>query len=203
MKLGKMTKTMIKTGFTWTPELEIKLYYAMEDLKPAGVNKHFHMMVILKKLNEEMNVNVNSSDVWKHLESLYDLSAIDGIENSARPFLESREFILPDEEYKDLIKERTLMKVKTEAPDNDKSCDSKTPPVSKKKRKGLDRGDDSSETDSDKTLGIAVVQKHKQLRLVMMVETLVLVDTTCTKCQSRLQRRYKYRFKMPESKSWH
>jgi MRG-binding protein len=41
-----------------------------------GINKHFQMALIIEKVTAALNRQVNSENIWKHLESMYDLGAL-------------------------------------------------------------------------------------------------------------------------------
>lgn len=60
----------------WTPDMEISLLYAMIDHKPVGENKHFHMIFILEKYNKLNEKKMTVSQIWNHLNTLYDLNSL-------------------------------------------------------------------------------------------------------------------------------
>ena len=53
--------------------------------KPAGINKHFSVALVAEKLSEQLGKPVYASAIWKKLESLYNLSAVEDREE-AIPF---------------------------------------------------------------------------------------------------------------------
>lgn len=42
----------------------------------AGINKHFQMVVIHDKLTSSLNCELYVNEIWKKLETLYDLQAL-------------------------------------------------------------------------------------------------------------------------------
>ena len=42
----------------------------------AGVNKHFHMVIIQHKLQTSTGVVVSNNQIWAHLKKLYDLASL-------------------------------------------------------------------------------------------------------------------------------
>ncbi|XP_037791098.1 MRG/MORF4L-binding protein-like [Penaeus monodon] len=93
------------TDIEWNVENEIQLFYAMMGHKPVGVNKHFQMMIIHDKLSSSLNCELSTQTIWKKLETLYDLAALD--ESDKLPFPnDENDFSLPDIEFSDLLDER-------------------------------------------------------------------------------------------------
>ena len=64
------------SSVNWTPEMEVSLFYAMMDHKPVGENKHFHIMFIYEKFNNQSEKKLTIEQLWQHLGSLYDLQAL-------------------------------------------------------------------------------------------------------------------------------
>ncbi|XP_026750488.2 MRG/MORF4L-binding protein [Galleria mellonella] len=97
----------IKTGdaLEWDVEMEIQLFYAMANHKPVGINKHFHMACIWEKLSNSITKEVSTQDIWKHLETLYDISLLDDTERIPFPNHEVP-FSLPENEFGSLIKQK-------------------------------------------------------------------------------------------------
>ncbi|KAM3956746.1 MRG/MORF4L binding protein isoform 2-T2 [Aphomia sociella] len=97
----------LKTGdaVDWDVEMEIQLFYAMANHKPVGINKHFHMACIWEKLSNSITKEVSTQDIWKHLESLYDISMLDDTERIPFPNHEIA-FSLPESEFGSLIKQK-------------------------------------------------------------------------------------------------
>ncbi|CAL4085092.1 unnamed protein product, partial [Meganyctiphanes norvegica] len=91
----------------WNCENEIQLFYAMMGHKPVGINKHFQMMMIHEKLSSSLGVELPSSAIWKKLETLYDLNALD--DSNILPFPNDRvDFTLPKREFSDILDERGM-----------------------------------------------------------------------------------------------
>ncbi|XP_022798676.1 MRG/MORF4L-binding protein-like isoform X2 [Stylophora pistillata] len=81
----------------WTPELEVSLFHSMKGHKPVGINRHFHMACIHDKFATSTGKrNISSKQIWEHLQELYNLQALDDLENLPFPN-EETEFNLPDE----------------------------------------------------------------------------------------------------------
>ena len=84
----------------WTAERELELMHTMIRHKPAGISKHFQMAAILHKLSANPDFkNIKSSSVWKHLDTLYDMKAVDEVETAANEQEEQSEFTLPLKDF--------------------------------------------------------------------------------------------------------
>ncbi|CAK1591210.1 unnamed protein product [Parnassius mnemosyne] len=110
----------IKTGDTveWDVEMEIQLFYAMANHKPVGINKHFHMACIWEKLSNSITKEISTHDIWKHLETLYDMSMLEDTEPIPFPNSEVP-FSLPDSEFGALIKQRCKEAILADDSDGD------------------------------------------------------------------------------------
>ncbi|XP_020280330.1 MRG/MORF4L-binding protein-like [Pseudomyrmex gracilis] len=96
----------------WNVENEIQLFFAMNGHKPVGINKYFHMVCIWEKFRTAIHKNVPLKLIWNHLESMYDLVALDDVD---LPFLNQEiDFSLPETEFmaKSHRKEESETKVK-------------------------------------------------------------------------------------------
>ncbi|XP_049880196.1 MRG/MORF4L-binding protein isoform X2 [Pectinophora gossypiella] len=89
----------------WDVDMDIQLFYAMANHKPVGINKHFHMACIWEKLSNSITKEISTQDIWKHLESLYDMSMLDDTEPIPFPNHE-QPFSLPESEFGALIKQK-------------------------------------------------------------------------------------------------
>ncbi|KAK0174268.1 hypothetical protein PV327_011056 [Microctonus hyperodae] len=87
----------------WNVETEIQLFFAMNGHKPVGVNKYFHMVCIWEKFRAAVNKDISLKAIWDHLESMYDLVALDDTEDLPFPSSEV-DFALPESEFMELIK---------------------------------------------------------------------------------------------------
>lgn len=96
-----------KTGDTvqWDVDMEVQLFYTMANHKPVGINKHFQMACIWEKLSNSITTEVSTNDIWKHLDTLYDLSMLDDTEPIPFPNHEVP-FGLPENEFGALIKQK-------------------------------------------------------------------------------------------------
>ncbi|XP_066603296.1 MRG/MORF4L-binding protein [Prorops nasuta] len=99
----------------WNIENEIQLFFAMNGHKPVGVNKYFHMVCIWDKFRAAIHKDIPLKLIWNHLESMYDLLALDDMEDLPFPNNEI-EFSLPEQEFSETIrlkkKEETEQKLK-------------------------------------------------------------------------------------------
>ncbi|EDV22277.1 MRG/MORF4L-binding protein [Trichoplax sp. H2] len=84
------------TEATWTADMEVKLFRAMKGHKPVGVHKHFQMAFIHQRLQELTGENLSVKSVWDHLNTLYDLAALDEMEIYSMP-TEEVDFSLPED----------------------------------------------------------------------------------------------------------
>ncbi|KAL3287696.1 hypothetical protein HHI36_002162 [Cryptolaemus montrouzieri] len=86
----------------WTIANEGQLLDAMVGHKPVGVNKYFQMAFICEKFNNNINKDVDPEKIWAHLETMYNLEALD--ENESIPFPNGeKEFALPEDDFASLI----------------------------------------------------------------------------------------------------
>ncbi|XP_059055878.1 MRG/MORF4L-binding protein [Achroia grisella] len=104
----------------WDVEMEIQLFYAMANHKPVGINKHFHMACIWEKLSNSITKEVSTKDIWKHLESLYEISLLDDTERIPFPNQEVA-FSLPENEFGSLIKQKCKESVLTDDSEDGRS----------------------------------------------------------------------------------
>ncbi len=82
----------------WNIETEVNLYHAMRNHKPVGVNRHFQMICITKKLHDSMGKRLSAKQIWEHLTKMYDLAALNESETLPFPNKE-KDFVLPDVEF--------------------------------------------------------------------------------------------------------
>ncbi|CAH2211049.1 jg27769, partial [Pararge aegeria aegeria] len=97
----------IKTGDTveWDVDMEIQLFYAMANHKPVGINKHFQMACIWEKLSNSITKEISTNDIWRHLETLYDMTMLDDTEPIPFPNHENA-FSLPESDFGLLMKQK-------------------------------------------------------------------------------------------------
>lgn len=89
----------------WSTEEEVQLLYALDGLKPVGINKHLYMAQICERLSKALKREVASDTVWAHLRTLYNLDVLDQMERL--PFIEEEvEFSLPESEFSALISKK-------------------------------------------------------------------------------------------------
>lgn len=80
----------------WSPEKEVQLFYALKGRRPVGINRFFQMMFIQEEFSNLTGQDVSSEEIWKYLETLYDLDALN--ENEEESIVgEEKDFILPEE----------------------------------------------------------------------------------------------------------
>jgi len=82
----------------WNVEDELKLLQAVLHNKPIGVNKHFSMVKIVDQLRTSLKRHITTDEVWAHLETMYNLKALDDFETVPFPN-EEIEFSLPESEF--------------------------------------------------------------------------------------------------------
>ncbi|XP_037075640.1 MRG/MORF4L-binding protein-like [Pollicipes pollicipes] len=92
-------------SITWSVENEIHLFDAMTGYKPVGVNKHFQMLMILERFCSRVRQDVPAAVIWDRLNQLYDMTALDELENLPFPNKQS-EFGLPADEFDSLMQEK-------------------------------------------------------------------------------------------------
>lgn len=63
------------------PTIQIRILKALEDVKPFGVFKHFHMVKIIRNLKQP-NI-IESKHIWQYLESEYDMKKYNADANQA------------------------------------------------------------------------------------------------------------------------
>jgi len=84
---------------SWPPEKEIQLLYALKGRRPVGVNRFFQMIFIQEEFSRLTGKDVPSHEIWKYLETLYDIEALN--ENEEESYIyEEKEFSLPTEYLK-------------------------------------------------------------------------------------------------------
>ncbi|GAB0087745.1 MRG/MORF4L-binding protein [Sergentomyia squamirostris] len=86
----------------WSPEDEIQLFFALDGLKPVGINKYFFMACIADRLTKALNREVSTEAIWTHLKTMYNLDALDELEPLPFPN-DQKDFSLPDSEFSMLI----------------------------------------------------------------------------------------------------
>uniref|UniRef100_T1J096 MRG-binding protein n=1 Tax=Strigamia maritima TaxID=126957 RepID=T1J096_STRMM len=96
-------KTAAEDLVDWNVEIEVQLFFAMRGHKPVGVNRHFQMACILNKFRHALRKDIGSQQIWDHLETMYDMSALH--ESEIVPFPNDElEFVLPEREFGLLLK---------------------------------------------------------------------------------------------------
>ena len=86
----------------WSAEEEIKLFFALEGLKPVGLNKHFYMACIADRLSKSLNREIPAEAIWAHLKTMYNLEVLDEMEPLPFPN-DQKDFCLPDNEFSSLM----------------------------------------------------------------------------------------------------
>lgn len=100
---------------SWTVQEEIKLLRSVIKHKPAGVNRHFHLIAILEEINkgiENSRDRLTSEDILEKLRLLYDLDLIDKRYDNQSPPQDSEDgkdgFKLPYKTYGELMVKRAI-----------------------------------------------------------------------------------------------
>ncbi|XP_032687974.1 MRG/MORF4L-binding protein [Odontomachus brunneus] len=94
----KQTEISSFDEIEWNVENEIQLFFAMNGHKPVGINKYFHMLCIWEKFRIAIRKDISLKIIWDHLESMYDLMALDDMEDLPFPSQEI-DFSLPEVEF--------------------------------------------------------------------------------------------------------
>lgn len=89
----------------WSTEEEVQLLYALDGLKPVGINKHFYMAQICERMTKALKRDIAPDTVWAHLRTWYNLDVLDQMERL--PILDEQvEFSLPESEFSALINKK-------------------------------------------------------------------------------------------------
>ncbi len=57
----------------WSLDDEIKLFHALMQFKPVGLDRNFQMLCLAYRLNSTEKLGYPVKDIWQHLSTLYDL----------------------------------------------------------------------------------------------------------------------------------
>ncbi|CAG2160952.1 unnamed protein product [Oppiella nova] len=107
------------TEMDWTPENEIKLFYAMRGHKPVGVAKNFHMICILDEFVKLTDKEITSKTIWNRLETMYDMETLHDNEDMPFPNITSPFNIEDNPEFSELFAKRNTNNGKTSEKDLD------------------------------------------------------------------------------------
>ncbi|XP_013174218.1 PREDICTED: MRG/MORF4L-binding protein isoform X3 [Papilio xuthus] len=102
----------------WDVDMEIQLFYAMANHKPVGIKKHFHMVGIWEKLTNSITKEISTQDIWKHLDTLYDMAMLEDTEPIPFPNNEVV-FNLPEQDFGPLIKQKCKEAILADDSDGD------------------------------------------------------------------------------------
>ena len=69
-----------------TVDGEIHFFRSIMRARPVGVNRHFHVMSIQTAIEKGLKQSVSVDDIWKKLESCYDLEALESLVRVFYPF---------------------------------------------------------------------------------------------------------------------
>ncbi|XP_054153621.1 MRG/MORF4L-binding protein-like [Oppia nitens] len=138
--MDQMTKMSSNIDIEWTPENEIKLFYAMRGHKPVGVAKNFHMISILDEFVRLTDKEMSSKVIWNRLDTMYDMDTLH--ENEDMPFPNTNTcFTIEDNpEFTELIEKRKAnqlnksdkdIEIKEELVSNVSTTTTNTPTVTK------------------------------------------------------------------------
>lgn len=109
-KIGRLKREMeLDSTFHWSTSSELVLFQVLARHKPAGINKHFSMAIVVEELVSQLTQadrQVTSDDVWAKLRTMYDLAAVDDREERIPFPLDEREFCLPRRDFSILISDK-------------------------------------------------------------------------------------------------
>lgn len=125
LKMTMSVKERPVEEMEWSPEEEVQLFFALDGLKPVGVNKHFYMACIADRLSKSLNREVPAECIWAHLRTMYNLDLLDELEPLPFPN-EQKDFFLPDTEFSSLMSRK-----RAEIEDRKSENKEKTPVVAK------------------------------------------------------------------------
>lgn len=91
-------------GIIWSTANELHLLQVLVHHKPAGINKHFQMVIIQDKLST-LIPGITCQHIWGKLRTMYDLAAVDDREEHIPFNLEKKEFSLPRREFSGIMRE--------------------------------------------------------------------------------------------------
>lgn len=80
------------TKIDWTPEEEIHLMSALLGRKPFGIDRHFLMLSVIDDFNKFSKKRVNPSILWEHLETWYDMEALNENNEPPSPIRAEKDF---------------------------------------------------------------------------------------------------------------
>ncbi|KAG8226935.1 hypothetical protein J437_LFUL004653 [Ladona fulva] len=106
----------VSDEIVWDVDTEVQLFYAMNGHKPVGVNKYFQMACIIEKFSSAVNKNITSKVIWDHLDTMYDLQALDDSEILPFPN-DEKEFCLPSAEFGEMMTMKQTTESKKEVKD--------------------------------------------------------------------------------------
>ncbi|XP_062555823.1 MRG/MORF4L-binding protein [Armigeres subalbatus] len=112
----------------WSAEDEIQLFFAMDGLRPVGINKHFVIACITERLSKALNREVSSEMIWSHLKTMYNLKALDEQDELLLP-TEETDFSLPEAEYSSVMKRKSVEE--PASAEETKKIDAKPEPIVK------------------------------------------------------------------------
>ncbi|CAG2101424.1 unnamed protein product [Medioppia subpectinata] len=101
------------TQVEWTPENEIKLFYAMRGHKPVGVAKNFHMICILDEFVKLTDKEITSKIIWNRLETMYDMETLHDNEDMPFPNVSTPFNIEDNPEFSELFAKKSANNCKT------------------------------------------------------------------------------------------
>ncbi|KAJ8952845.1 hypothetical protein NQ314_007451 [Rhamnusium bicolor] len=140
--------------FEWNVVNEGQLLDAMVGHKPVGVNKYFQMAFICDKFTDNLHKDIDPGKIWAHLETMYNLEALD--ESESIPFPNSeKEFNLPESDFGNLITKKEEEKCKSQPQKGGRETpklvkevkkEEKTPIRNQKERRDSKEGKDNNKT---------------------------------------------------------
>jgi Chromatin modification-related protein EAF7 len=74
-----------KMAFLNTVEGEVSFFRSVMRARPVGIHRHFHALTIRNSIHRDTGQSVSFEEIWRKLESLYNLDALDALVSPTPP----------------------------------------------------------------------------------------------------------------------
>ena len=121
-------QTLPPASPVWTPQEEIILFHSLIRHKPVGFDRHLRMIFIHKRFESRWRTResakrvperVTAEMLWKKLDSMYNLTALNYENQIPDEFKKQVEFELPKADFNDLMDEQMMSSLKIRGDDED------------------------------------------------------------------------------------